>query len=67
MKCDRKPSMPGTGDRRPSLGWHPIRSYGEAAQALGMTANQLRHAEQKVLAKLREGLTALGYDRKENR
>jgi len=67
MRCDRKPTLPGTGDRKPLCGFTPIRSYHEAGKALGMTSHQVRHLEQKVLEKLREGLTALGYDREENR
>ena len=67
MRCDRTPSMPGTGDRKPLLGCNPIRSYHEAGKALGMTSHQVRYLEQKVLEKLREGLTAFGYHKEINR
>ena len=67
MRCDRKPTLPGTGDRKPLCGFTPIRSHLEAAKALGMTHHQLRHAEQKLLLKLREALTVYGYHKEINR
>lgn len=67
MRCDIRPSKPGTGDRKPPCGWNPIRSYDEAAQLLGITSHQLRHAEQKLLLKLREALTVYGYHKEINR
>jgi hypothetical protein len=67
MRCDRKPALPGKGDRKPLCGFTPIRSHLEAAKALGMTSHQLRHAEQKLLLKLREALTVYGYHKEINR
>lgn len=61
MRCDRKPSLPGTGDKKPTSGTAPLRSLDEVARLLGMSSHQVKYLEGKILAKLREGLERFNY------